>query len=73
MERLKAKTQDPLEASNLALRVLVDPGGCSGFQYRFELASRDTAGEEDVLVERGGLTVRKLQAILLHSFVCLCV
>ena len=34
------------------LRVAVDGGGCSGFQYRFELVDR--ASEDDVRVERDG-------------------
>jgi iron-sulfur cluster insertion protein len=36
-------------------RVSVEGGGCSGFQYRFELVS-DTA-PDDILIERDGATV----------------
>jgi iron-sulfur cluster insertion protein len=36
-------------------RVSVEGGGCSGFQYKFELAS-DTA-PNDILIERDGATV----------------
>lgn len=34
------------------LRVAVDGGGCSGFQYRFDLV--DTVEEDDLKVERDG-------------------
>jgi iron-sulfur cluster assembly accessory protein len=36
-------------------RVSVEGGGCSGFQYRFELAN-ETA-DDDILIERDGATV----------------
>jgi iron-sulfur cluster insertion protein len=36
-------------------RVSVEGGGCSGFQYRFELVN-DTA-PDDILIERDGATV----------------
>jgi iron-sulfur cluster assembly accessory protein len=36
-------------------RVSVDGGGCSGFQYRFELIER--AAPDDLLIERDGATV----------------
>jgi len=36
-------------------RVSVEGGGCSGFQYKFELAN-DTA-PDDILIERDGATV----------------
>jgi len=38
-----------------ALRVAVLAGGCSGFQYRFELDG--TRAEDDLVVERDGATV----------------
>ena len=34
------------------LRVAVDGGGCSGFQYRFELV--ETAEPDDIRIEAGG-------------------
>ena len=34
------------------LRVAVDAGGCSGFQYRFDLV--EASGEDDLKVERDG-------------------
>ena len=43
------------EADNAALRVAVLAGGCSGFQYRFEL---DKAPQpDDLVIERNGATV----------------
>ena len=38
-----------------ALRVAVLAGGCSGFQYKFELDQ--SPQEDDVVVERGGVRV----------------
>jgi iron-sulfur cluster assembly accessory protein len=40
------------EGRRLMLRVAVDGGGCSGFQYRFELV--DAVEDGDLLVERDG-------------------
>ena len=37
------------------LRVAVDGGGCSGFQYRFEFA--DKPNEDDLIIERGGAKI----------------
>lgn len=37
------------------LRVSVNPGGCSGFQYGFEL--EDAPAPEDLVVEAGGARV----------------
>lgn len=39
----------------LKLRVAVDGGGCSGFQYGFSFD--DTQGADDVAIERGGVTL----------------
>lgn len=48
---LIAKQGDP----SLKLRVSVDGGGCSGFQYKFDF---DTAiNDDDVVVERDGVTL----------------
>ncbi|MDR6627299.1 iron-sulfur cluster insertion protein ErpA [Caulobacter segnis] len=40
------------EGRPLMLRVAVDGGGCSGFQYRFDLV--DSVEEDDLKVERDG-------------------
>lgn len=40
------------EGRPLMLRVAVDGGGCSGFQYRFDLV--DTVEDDDLKVERDG-------------------
>ena len=43
------------DAAASLFRVSVEGGGCSGFQYKFELVS-DTA-PDDILIERDGATV----------------
>jgi iron-sulfur cluster insertion protein len=40
------------EGRPLMLRVAVEGGGCSGFQYQFDLV--DAAGEDDLKIERDG-------------------
>jgi iron-sulfur cluster assembly accessory protein len=40
------------EGRPLMLRVAVEGGGCSGFQYQFDLV--DQVGEDDLKVERDG-------------------
>lgn len=37
------------------LRLAVEGGGCSGFQYKFELA--ETAEADDLVIERDGVTL----------------
>src|SRR5579884_2465130 len=43
------------EPAGTMLRVSVEGGGCSGFQYRFD-TERDKA-EDDIVIERAGATV----------------
>lgn len=43
------------EPSDTMLRVSVEGGGCSGFQYRFDLV-RDRQSD-DLAIEKGGVTV----------------
>jgi iron-sulfur cluster assembly accessory protein len=43
------------EAQTPLLRVSVEGGGCSGFQYKFDLVSSSEA--DDLLIEKGGARV----------------
>lgn len=42
------------------LRLLVDGGGCAGFQYRFELADAPDADDVEILTDGVGLLVDSL-------------
>ncbi|HKP78462.1 MAG TPA: iron-sulfur cluster insertion protein ErpA [Phenylobacterium sp.] len=42
------------EGRDVMLRVAVEGGGCSGFQYQFDLV--DAAQDDDLKVEHGGAT-----------------
>jgi iron-sulfur cluster assembly accessory protein len=44
-----------IEPQNPFLRVSVDGGGCSGFQYRFDLVA--ASEPDDIVIERDGATV----------------
>lgn len=44
------------EPNGSVLRVSVEGGGCSGFQYKFDLEPA-TAGEDDLVLARDGATV----------------
>lgn len=43
------------EPKRKLFRVSVEGGGCSGFQYKFEMA--DAANSDDLVIERAGATV----------------
>jgi iron-sulfur cluster assembly accessory protein len=43
------------EAAGSMLRVAVNGGGCSGFQYAFDVESR--RGPDDIVIERDGAVV----------------
>jgi len=55
VKRLKDICDDQSEAQ--FLRVTVEGGGCSGFQYKFDLESDTVDEEEDRLFERDGAKV----------------
>ena len=44
------------EPAGTALRVSVEGGGCSGFQYRYDLV-RDAPSGDDIVLARDGATV----------------
>jgi iron-sulfur cluster assembly accessory protein len=44
------------EATPSMLRVSVEGGGCSGFQYKFDLVG-DPAADDDIVIERDGARV----------------
>lgn len=43
------------EPEGSRLRIAVDGGGCSGFQYQFEFVTEQA--EDDLVIEQGGATV----------------
>ena len=43
------------EPSGTMLRVSVEGGGCSGFQYKFDM--EQTKGDDDLVIARDGATV----------------
>lgn len=49
-QRIRALSQ--AEGHEVMLRVAVEGGGCSGFQYQFDLVQE--AGEDDLVIERDG-------------------
>ncbi|UJR23199.1 hypothetical protein I4U23_026218 [Adineta vaga] len=54
VRRLQAILKDPSEK----LRVFVEGGGCSGFQYKFTVESnKEATKEEDLIIERDGVQV----------------
>ena len=54
VKRLKELGQEP-EHSGLMLRVAVDGGGCSGFQYSFTFDHK--INNDDQLIEKNGIKV----------------
>jgi iron-sulfur cluster assembly accessory protein len=54
--RAAARIHEIAKGKDLAaLRIAVNGGGCSGFQYEFSLA--DSRDAEDIAIERDGATV----------------
>ena len=49
--RIAEIVAEPKQAAETALRVAVLAGGCSGFQYRFELD--ENVQPDDLVIERG--------------------
>ncbi|MEL6290246.1 MAG: iron-sulfur cluster assembly accessory protein [Pseudomonadota bacterium] len=45
------------ETAPSALRLSVEGGGCTGFQYKFDLVPTDTIEDDDIVVEKAGATV----------------
>ena len=43
------------EAAGTMLRVSVEGGGCSGFQYKFD--TEKSRADDDIVIEKGGATV----------------
>ena len=43
------------EPADTMLRISVEGGGCSGFQYKFDLVQDSEA--DDLVIEKGGVTV----------------
>jgi len=64
-QRLKAIAQ--AEGRPIMLRVAVEGGGCSGFQYQFDLV--DTGQPDDLRVERDGAAalVDEMSLVLLKG------
>lgn len=54
VERLKVLGQET-EHANQMLRVAVDGGGCSGFQYSFTFDNQ--INNDDKVIEKGGISV----------------
>jgi len=53
---------------NLKLRLSVSGGGCSGFQYGFDLT--EDAAADDIIVERDGVTMLVDSMSLLYLMGC---
>lgn len=39
------------------LRILVEGGGCAGFQYAFDMVAKDTKGDEDLEFKKDGVSI----------------
>ena len=63
----RIRTIGETEGKPVMLRVAVEGGGCSGFQYQFDLV--DAAGPEDLRIERDGVAalVDEMSLVLLKG------
>eukprot|EP00803_Ostreobium_quekettii_P000245 evm.model.scf_77.4 EVM.evm.TU.scf_77.4 scf_77:77135-81546(-) len=55
VERLKELTSESSDTRGMHLRVMVEGGGCSGFQYKFSLDDKVT--DDDRVFEKDGVRV----------------
>lgn len=55
INKIMAKQNPAPNGKPKYLRVAVEGGGCSGFQYKFDFA--DTPNEDDIVIERDGARV----------------
>lgn len=56
-ELSQKKLQNCTEEDGYYLRVFVDAGGCSGFQYKFELENNELIEDDDKVFEKDGARV----------------
>lgn len=53
----KATENSDYEVDEFYLRVFVDAGGCSGFQYKFEVEDDESLEDEDIVFSKDGARV----------------
>ena len=54
-ESAAQRVEELMSASDIGLRVYVEGGGCSGFQYGFQLESEQQ--DDDFVIEQNGITM----------------
>eukprot|EP00871_Galdieria_phlegrea_P002564 jgi/Galph1/3308/GphlegSOOS_G1964.1 len=56
VKRLRQVSEQRGGNKSIALRVAIDSGGCSGFQYAFAL-TEDAPAEDDIVIDKNGVKV----------------